>query len=232
MPLKEAAKTAAKIYLSPGTQDMLFSNRPRIRFFTLGSLAALLLLLVLPSPRASAQAYATAEKKADIFVFGGFSDTSPDYGPTWNKGATVGVDYTRYLKWSYVPSLELRATFGNGSTVNEHTYMGGLRVHKRIFRRFAPYADALFGLGTITYPERGSGGTIIHVDDSGFAYSLGGGVDIGLVHNFMLKADFQQQFWNLGENTVEVPSGANFTLSPKVLTIGVSYRIPFHSDVR
>ncbi len=55
------------------------------------------------------------------------------------------------------------------------------------YRRFRPYADFLVGVGTITYPNYVVGQI---VNDSGFTYSTGAGLEYALVKNFALRADY------------------------------------------
>ncbi|MDE1163070.1 MAG: outer membrane beta-barrel protein [Acidobacteriaceae bacterium] len=179
---------------------------------------------------AHAQSVFTAEKGADIFVFGGYTYLKPDYGPdsVHNNGITLGADFTRYFRWPVTPSIEVRYTHASGPVVNEHTFSGGLKVGKTYRTRFHPYADILAGLGGVHYvtppvPD--------YPDDTALAITYGGGVDIDVLDNWAVKADFQSQHWNLGKNATIKPDGEDYTLSPLAFTIGVSYRIPFHSRV-
>lgn len=197
------------------------------RFTILG----LALCFLFPALRpARAQRIYAAQKGADIFVFGGYTYDKPDYGPDYvtNNGVSLGADFTRYFGWKISPSLELRYTNVSGPVVKESTISGGFRGLVDLKQRFHPYIDILGGAGTITYVQPPIPG---YPPDHGFVLSYGAGVDIDIYRTFQLKADFQQQSWNLGQNYVTVPSGANYTLSPIAITLGVSYRIPFHSYV-
>ena len=64
-----------------------------------------------------------------------------------------------------------------GVSVNTYTYLFGPRVTLRNPSKFNPFAQALFGGSRIS-----SGGS-----NSQFAYSLGGGVDIGLLPHMALR---------------------------------------------
>jgi len=64
--------------------------------------------------------------------------------------------------------------------------------------------------------------------DSGAAISFGGGVDYNVTRHISLKADVQQQSWNLGTNGFFKPQGGNYTLSPRTYTFGASYHFEFH----
>jgi hypothetical protein len=201
------------------------------RSFTHRHLALGLLALagLLPfAPRAHAQADYTASRPAELFAFGGYTHVSPDYGPDGvnNTGLVFGADYARSFGWRFVPALEVRANINSGQVVTEHTYLVGLRAAVNFHQRYHPYANFLIGPGYITYPEY-IPPTHITVSDEGLVYSYGAGIDVDIVHDFLFKADFQLQSWNLGTNGYTNPQGGNFTLSPTALTIGVSYRIPF-----
>ena len=185
-----------------------------------------ILFLTALSSNSHAQQLPNEYKRADIFAFTGFASTNPDYGPRRDTGALIGVDYTRYvLRPPFAPSLELRANFLSGPIVNEHSYLIGPRIRANL-GRYHPYGNFLIGLGQLNYapsaePLPG------YTHDSGRVFSTGGGIDIDIYRNFQLKADIQHQSWNLGINTVVVPDGRAFTLSPTPITLGISYRIPF-----
>lgn len=189
-------------------------------------IAVLLTLAALPASRAFAQADYTAARPAELLVFGGYTHVNPDYGPTNNNGVVFGVDYLHSFGWLITPGLEFRANINNGANVSQHTYTVGLRAGADYRRRFHFYGDFLIGPGFTRYPIYTDGVREI-VPDGGRVYSLGGGADIDLTDNFLFKADFQVQEWNLGPNSATNPDGGDFTLSPTALTLGVSYRIPF-----
>jgi opacity protein-like surface antigen len=179
---------------------------------------------LLPSS-ARAQADFSAQRPANVLVFGGYSYTMPDYNSGHNNGVTFGADYNRSFGSRVVPGLEARVNLNSGPYVNEHTYLVGPRAQVK-YRRYHPYADFLVGLGTIHYPNYDLGR---YVDDSGFTYAAGAGVDVDLVRHFALRADYHFESWNLGQNVTIKPDGSNFTLSPRTLMVGVTYRIPFRS---
>ncbi|WP_263371724.1 hypothetical protein [Granulicella cerasi] len=182
------------------------------------------------APTLRAQAVYTAEKGANIFVFGGYNYVKPDFGPDsyHNNGVMFGADYTRYFGWRIAPSIELRYQTSSGQVVKESTISGGLKFGADFHQRYHPYVDFLAGLGTLHYVVPPVPG---YPDDHALAYTFGGGLDIDVYNNFALKLDVQSQSWNLGENLTIKPQGGDFTLSPFVATIGVTYRIPFHNEV-
>lgn len=163
--------------------------------------------------RAMGQASTTASRAADLSVFGGLQIADPDYGPlTNNKGAAFGVDFTRFVHLPVQPSLELRANLNSGSYADERSYLFGLRG-MAFFGPLQPYADFLVGPGDIHFPRN-----VGYVGDNSIVYNFGGGVELGVTHDFSLKLDLQYQRWNTGE----------IRLEPLLGTVGVTYHIPFH----
>ena len=175
----------------------------------------LLSSLAIASGRAFAQAATTASKTEDISVFGGVEFANPKYGPNDNSGGVVGLDFTRYFHIPIQPSLELRANFNSGTYADEHSYLFGLRGAYQ-WRRVMPYVDFLIGPGYIHYPLN-----IGYTNDNSIVYNYGAGLDLDLVRNFSLKLDVQQQRWNTD----------TFAFQPVIGVIGLTYRIPFHSQV-
>ncbi len=163
--------------------------------------------------KACAQASTTASKAAAVSVFAGFTVSDPAYGPNRNTGVSLGVNYTRYLRFPVQPSVEVRANFSNGSYANERSYLFGVRALVPV-GRFEPYADFLVGPGNIHFPLN-----VGYTGDNSTVYNYGGGVDVPLYRDFALKLDVQAQHWNTGE----------FTFTPVLGTVGVSYRIPFRA---
>lgn len=172
--------------------------------------------------QAGAQAALTASKSMDISTFAGYSNTSPDYySSPRNSGVTFGANVTRYFHFPVDPSLEARVNIADGSTVNERSYLFGLRGEVQAFHAFPrmhPYADFLVGPGNIHFKFNTNG----YLGDNSTVYSYGGGADIDLVRNFQAKVDYQRQHWNTGE----------IAFTPGALTFGITYRFPFHPHVR
>jgi hypothetical protein len=162
----------------------------------------------------SAQAYVAGQRGAEITPFVQSTVLSPDWGSQHNIGFTAGVDYTRLIQTIIQPSLELRYVTANGQTVSEHSFTGGLKFGMT-FRGIHPYATLLAGSGIIdfTHPQPG------YPSDGGFVYSFGAGADFNVMQNWRIRADFIHQNWNIDPET----------LTPVAVSIGVSYRIPFHT---
>jgi len=191
----------------------LHTSRTIPRALILSSVAALTLL----AGSARGQATATAARAYRVSAFGGVAIVKPDYGQDTDFGATIGADITRHFRL-LEPSLEVRYTYSSGNNVNENTLMGGLKVEKA-FGRLHPYADALFGIGNITFNHPTIFASGPYAKDNGPAFALGGGVDFDISRSFALKADAQYQSWKLGTEQSR--------LTPLALTVGVVYRIPF-----
>lgn len=181
------------------------------------------LVLAIPKPLL-AQANPTAVKKADLSAFGLYSRLTPDYGAQKNNGVTFGIDYTRYTRWWVSPSVEFRVKIANGTTVDEKSWGGGIRVEKPI-NRWHPYADFLVSSGTINYhftspPLLPNGKP--YVDDATITKSFGAGLDYDVTPRFAFRGDVQFERWYLDKYLA-------IHLTPYVWSAGVVYRIPFRS---
>ncbi|MGD0798687.1 MAG: outer membrane beta-barrel protein [Acidobacteriaceae bacterium] len=181
--------------------------------WTLKSAIFLSALLVAPAV-ASAQANVAAQRGAEITPFVQTSLLTPDWGQTRNVGYTAGVDYTRLIQAIVQPSLELRYVSANGLNVSEHSFTGGFKL-AMTYHRIHPYATLLAGTGgiTFTHPQPG------YPSDTSFIYSIGAGAEFNVTQSWKVRGDFLQQNWNLDP----------VKLTPVVLSVGVSYRIPFHT---
>jgi len=185
---------------------------------------SLLLAFLLGSVALSAQDAPTVSKASDIAVFGGYLNANPAvtfYPSERSNGVLFGADFTRYFHLPVAPSFEVRANFANGSYVNEHSYLGGLRVGGDIFHRFHPNGDFLAGYGSIFYNHPATPG---YTHDNSLVYSYGGGVDFDVTRNFQGMVDFQGQSWNIGKGTED-------KFSPSVFSVGIRYVIPFKPHV-
>ncbi len=177
------------------------------------------------SPPLHAQALVTASKAAEITAFGGYMYTSPDYGQSSSKGFLAGADFTLFRHWWVDPSVEARFDYTAGTGISEHAFLAGPRAQKDL-GRFHPYVNVLIGEGHISYNPPPSISPNDH-GDGGLNIAYGIGADVDLVHHLSLKVDFLQQNWNLGQNSAFQPDGSNYTLTPRTLSIGVTYHFPF-----
>lgn len=192
--------------------------RLRIKRTNLYSLCTIAFLGLLLTLRSAAQAPITADRTIGLSAFGGYINSNPEYGPDRNTGIGVGVDITRFIHFPVQPALEFRANLTNGTDVNEKSYLIGLRGQADFVRILHPYVDFLIGTGTIHF-NAPSGG---YTGDNSTVYDFGGGVDIDLIRHFQLRADYQYQSWNLGQNS------AKFT--PNLILIGVNYNFHFRDN--
>jgi opacity protein-like surface antigen len=161
---------------------------------------------------ASAQAAVTAQRGADLVSFAQTTLLRPDWGQTNNIGFSAGLDYTRYIRSSYQPSLELRYTNADGKNVGEHSFTGGLKLTTTAFG-LHPYATLLAGTGGITFHNP----VDTYGKDTSFVYSLGGGLEFNVQPQWKVRLDFTQQHWDLDPQL----------LTPMTFAVGVSYKIPF-----
>jgi hypothetical protein len=177
--------------------------------------ALILGILLVTTGVASAQALITAGRGAELAPFAQATLVRPDWGGNNNFGYAAGVDYTRYIRSIVQPSIEFRVTSANGSTVNERTYAGGLKLQTTV-HRIHPYATFLVGYGAIdlNYPNGG------YNHDNSVIYSLGGGSDFDVTSLLKVRLDATHQSWSLGTNA---------TLTPVTFSVGVSYRLSLHN---
>jgi hypothetical protein len=158
-----------------------------------------------------AQAIPTASRAGgtiQLGVAGTFANL--DYGPKYAKGLSVYGDFdvTRHI------GIEGDIHFASLITptdIGENTYLLGPRYTYQ-FRRFAPYAKALFGIGQFQYQQGtyGKGST-----DTYGLFAFGGGLDVRATHHISVRAfDFEYQDW---------PHYAPNGLTPYVMSVGVAY---------
>lgn len=163
---------------------------------------------------AYAQAIPTMQRGAEFAPFVQTTIVNPDWAQTRNIGFTAGFDYTRFIPSIVQPSLEFRATRANGHTVNESTYLGGIKLLTTI-HNIHPYAVVLAGKGIISFNYYNGG---LKGDDSA-VYAYGGGAEFYVRPAWKLRAEYTQQHWNLDPNT----------LTPSALGFGVAYSVPFRN---
>ncbi|MBS1801208.1 MAG: hypothetical protein JSS95_15455 [Acidobacteria bacterium] len=185
--------------------------------------AAMLVALFTTTQRiAYGQALPTAQKTGDLSVFALYSRLTPDYGPTSNSGLTFGASYLRYTRWWLNPAVEFRAKIANGTTVDEKTIGGGIRLEKQ-FGKYHPYADFLVSAGSINFhlknpPILPDGKP--YLSDGTVVYAFGGGLDYDLTSKFAFRGDYQYEKWYLDKNP-----GTPLHLTPNGWSLGVVYRI-------
>jgi hypothetical protein len=200
--------------------------RPSSTFRHPATIVCIALLSMAIPKLCRAQDMPTESKGEEISAFAGGLSVAPDYDTPRDTGIVAGATFTRFFEaLPFAPAFEARATDVHGPTVDERTVSFGLQATRR-FHRFYPYANFLIGIGSIVYAVNPVPG---EHEDRGREFSLGGGLDIDIVHNIRARIDFQQQFWNLGTNPTLAPRAPNnvYTLSPTAIMIGINYVIPF-----
>jgi opacity protein-like surface antigen len=164
---------------------------------------------------ANAQAIPTMQRGAELAPFVQTTILSPDWGQTHNLGFAAGFDYTHFIPTIVQPSLEFRVTHASGRTVNETTYLGGIKLQTTI-HHVQPYLVVLAGKGIISFNYFYNGG--IKGDDSA-VYAIGGGAEFNVKRSWKVRAEYTQQHWNFDPNT----------LTPSTLGFGLAYSVPFHA---
>jgi hypothetical protein len=178
-------------------------------------------LLLAPCDLA-AQATAAAQRKGELSANVAYTLVWPKWNgiSETNNGVTFGLDYARYYRLPFTPSLVFRGKIAPGNTVGERTFGGGLKAERAI-GAFRPYGDFLISSGVITFTHpvidfRGR----LYTSDNSIVYSAGGGVDVDLTETWAARVDYQYEWWSIGINQ-------NF--NPSALSIGVVYRFPFRT---
>jgi hypothetical protein len=119
------------------------------------------------------------------------------------NGASVSVA-GNFNHW-----LGLAADFGGyhksqgGATFNTYSYLGGPRFSYRKSGRIVPFAQIMFGgaRGTL-------GGTVGSGATNGFAFSAGGGVDLGLTRHLALRPQLDYIGMRFSNNTINTVRGS------------------------
>lgn len=177
---------------------------------------ALLLGILLAATRVvPAQALLTAQRGTEIAPFAQFTLVNPDWGQTNNFGYTAGIDYTRFIHSAILqPALEFRYTRANGTTVNERSYAGGLKLQTSV-HGIRPYATFLVGHANIDFNYANNG----YNGDNSLIYVFGGGAEFNATPQWKLRLDLASQHWNTGTET----------LTPLTMGVGIAYSLPSHN---
>ncbi len=185
-------------------------------------------LAFMSPPAVFGQAMPTATRNLQISGFSGMTATHMGAFSGGNVGVTAGVDLGFRSVYSLYPSLEVRGTYplNNGQVDSEKNVLGGLKLAK-VYGRFNPYADLLFGRGQINY---GAGyatpsGQFYYVQSVSNVISPGAGLDLHMTNQFSLKADGQFQRYSSPVSD----SGHAFSTA---LTLGIVYRFGFRRQIR
>jgi hypothetical protein len=174
---------------------------------------------------AKAQSSPTATQPLRISAFGGATGTFTGLESGKNLGITAGIDLTARPFYSFYPSLEVRGTypFAEGHIDSQRNILVGLKVEK-FYDRLRPYADILFGRGSIHYENGGfpdPSNTFLYLQSPSNVLSVGGGADYNLTDRFAVKAEVQFQRYS-------TPVTVSGYLYAKPITVGLVYRFDFN----
>ncbi len=157
---------------------------------------------------------ASRSASAQVGVYAEFSGTRLNIPLTsWVYGPTFGAYYQTKKFGSLRPGFDVRGGFMLGKANTAYASgMGGPRLafHPRVIP-VTPYAEALFGIGHVTY---GLGNPLTTIDK--FEYDLLGGADLKL----MPRLDWRVIEFSYGSLTY---MGSNF--NPKIVSTGIVFRI-------
>ena len=153
------------------------------------------------------QAAPAAERTGDLKIGGGFSTANSDYGDRYNGGAAY-FDFDGFL-----PHIGVEGQFHfvkDPDDLYEKTYEIGPRYY-RTYRKFVPYAKAMYGRGVFNYPAFSDG---FHPNLAYNMAAVGGGVDYKVLPYLYVRADWEYQVWFGSQGS---------SLTPSILTVGAAY---------
>lgn len=167
--------------------------------------ALLLTLLASQSCRAQARS-ATAERRADLQVGGGFSIADSDYSQKAFRGGSLyaTLDVSPHFGVEFM-FHQVKTQYSDG--IYERTYELGPR-YVRHYGRFNPFVKVSYGRGVFNYPD----------DAANLAYNMftaTAGVDVHVQRHVNVRAEYEVQRWLSFED---------HGLQPSVVTLGAAYR--------
>ncbi|MEO6923885.1 MAG: hypothetical protein ABI142_08670 [Bryocella sp.] len=187
----------------------------------------LLLLFCIPALPALSQGRSTDFRQIQLYAFGGATGTYTGLSGGRNLGVTAGVDIGLGQYFGVLPLLEVRGTYPvhSGTIVGEKNFLGGLRVEK-IYGRYHPYVDVLFGRGQLVYQGGGYPDptlSTLWLRTNSNVFSPGVGVDIDVTRSFAFRADAQYQHY-------QTPVTVSGSLYSTAITAGVVYRFGYRGS--
>ena len=149
---------------------------------------------------------ATAVKRADIQVGGGFAIARPDYSQAPFLGGSL------YATYDFSSHLGVEFMFHQVNTrqqdhISERTYELGPRYMLH-YGALEPYVRLTYGRGVFNYPD----------SVANLAYNMvtvAGGADVRLTRHVYARGEYEVQRW------FDFPSNG---LQPTVVTLGAAYR--------
>jgi hypothetical protein len=167
---------------------------------------ALFIGLLGVAPLLHSQTAPTAERVGDLKIGGAFSTANSDYGDRYNGGAA-------YFDFDFLRHIGVEGQFHfvkDPDDLYEKTYEVGPRYY-RTYRKFVPYAKAMYGRGVFNYPALADGFR------PNLAYNIaaaGVGVDYKVRPYLYVRADWEYQVWFGFQGS---------SLTPSILTLGAAY---------
>jgi opacity protein-like surface antigen len=130
------------------------------------------------------------------------------------QGAGVFCDY-HIGHWLWLEGEANFLPFGGFADSTESSYLAGPRVTGFRRKKLQPFVKPLVGVGVIHYPY-------VIGDAHYFAFAPAGGLDYRLRDRWMVRVDYEYQFWPRSPGYADVPS---HELTPNGFHLGVAYRI-------
>jgi len=127
------------------------------------------------------------------YTFRSFGFGSPNINMNgWNATAQFNVTPWVSAAGDFDGTYSNQGSGGNGWL---ETYLFGPRIYPLGHHKIAPFAHALFGGSHISINIPPSGGGPFTVSDTGFAWEVGGGLDVGVSGHFAVRLgefDYEQ----------------------------------------
>jgi hypothetical protein len=194
----------------------------------------LFVLLFLPTALLAQSPKSAIGDDAALWAGGEASYFNPDFSCKSNwvfgcshdvLGATALVDFNVKPKWGAEGEARWLRWNGVGDQV-ETDYLIGPRYKMYQRGRFSLWGKFVAGGGWITTPYYPAAGSL---KGSYFVYAPGATVDYRLSHRFLVRADYEYQFWpSFAGPPSYSSSGAlvlhNGGLTPNGVSVGVMYR--------
>jgi hypothetical protein len=148
-----------------------------------------------------------------------YSNFQPDWNPYRLQGIAVFFDADHILLRNLGVEGEARwLTFNQPKGETEKNYLLGPRYRAWRYHGLSLYAKFLLGGGWITYPGTlGSG--------SYFAYAPGGTAEYRLSRRWVVRGDYEYQFWPSAPGIAFTYPNPSRGLTPNGFSAGVAYKI-------
>jgi opacity protein-like surface antigen len=164
-----------------------------------------------------------------VNVGGGVSSYDANFfGNYQMEGATIWVDVFPNRGPAFLHGFGLEAeardiSFGRpanqSSNLREDTGGGGAIYSWRHFRNFSPYAKFQWEHGSVDFHL----GVPNYNHDTRDLWAGGAGVDYRLGHNILVRAGYEQQYWQWLFHDPSVSGHTGLLLKPSGVTVGAAY---------